>query len=273
MRRGWGGVVTSVSPVVAVLLNLSRDQLDRNNEVRQLSATWRATLAAAPTLHVVANADDPLVAWAAAAAHSVTWVGAGQPWTVDAAGCPNCGSRIHFGQEGPDGASGTWACDGCRLRRPALDVRLEDHVVRMSDGGRYPLSLRLPGRCNEANATMAMAAAARLGIPPPCALEAMGVTAEVAGRYRTVQVGPTRARLLLAKNPAGWLEVFDLLAPPPAPVVVVINARVADGKDPSWLWDVPFERLRGRLVIATWRAQQGPGRPLALCGGRASSRA
>jgi lipid II isoglutaminyl synthase (glutamine-hydrolysing) len=33
--------------------------------------------------------------------------------------------------------------------------------------------------------------------------------------------------------------------------VVGINARVADGRDPSWLWDVPFERLGGRTVVAT----------------------
>jgi lipid II isoglutaminyl synthase (glutamine-hydrolysing) len=26
---------------------------------------------------------------------------------------------------------------------------------------------------------------------------------------------------------------------------------VADGRDPSWLWDVPFERLAGRTVVAT----------------------
>jgi lipid II isoglutaminyl synthase (glutamine-hydrolysing) len=33
--------------------------------------------------------------------------------------------------------------------------------------------------------------------------------------------------------------------------VVSINARTADGADPSWLWDVPFERLAGRAVVAT----------------------
>jgi hypothetical protein len=33
--------------------------------------------------------------------------------------------------------------------------------------------------------------------------------------------------------------------------VVSINARIADGADPSWLWDVPYERLAGRAVIAT----------------------
>jgi lipid II isoglutaminyl synthase (glutamine-hydrolysing) len=36
-----------------------------------------------------------------------------------------------------------------------------------------------------------------------------------------------------------------------APLVVSINARVADGADPSWLWDVPYERLAGRRVVAT----------------------
>jgi hypothetical protein len=42
-----------------------------------------------------------------------------------------------------------------------------------------------------------------------------------------------------------------MLAPAPAPVVIAINARTADGHDPSWLWDVPFEALRGRPAIAT----------------------
>ena len=32
-------------------------------------------------------------------------------------------------------------------------------------------------------------------------------------------------------------------------VWVAINARVADGRDPSWLYDVPFERLRGHRVF------------------------
>jgi UDP-N-acetylmuramyl tripeptide synthase len=99
---------------------------------------------------------------------------------------------------------------------------------------------------------MAAAAAQRFGVPLPAAIAAMTKTAEVAGRYRTITVGGSfLARMLLAKNPAGWLEVFDLLSPPPAPVVIAINARVADGKDPSWLWDVPFERLAGRVVVAT----------------------
>ena len=45
--------------------------------------------------------------------------------------------------------------------------------------------------------------------------------------------------------------------PPPTPVVVAINARIADGKDPSWLWDVDFEQLRGRFVVATGERGRG----------------
>jgi UDP-N-acetylmuramyl tripeptide synthase len=121
----------------------------------------------------------------------------------------------------------------------------------LASGDRYALSPHLPGRCNQSNAVMALAAALGLGGDIEAALHAMTDVREVAGRYATIDVGGVHARFLLAKNPAGWAEVFDMLSPAPAPVVIAINARTADGHDPSWLWDVPFELLRGRAVTAT----------------------
>lgn len=251
--EAWlGGVVAETAPSVAVLLNLSRDQLDRNNEVRRLAAGWRATFSGRRRPTLVANADDPLVAWAAEGAADVVWVAAGQRWRADASGCPQCGGRIGF-----DPPPGGWHCSSCELGRPPLDVWTEPagepgaaYLVTRS-GTRRLLHLQLPGRCNHANAAMALVAAERLGADPGQAASAMAGVADVGGRYRSVVVASTRARLLLAKNPAGWLEVFDVLAPAPVPVVVAINARIADGRDPSWLWDVPFELLRGRPVVAT----------------------
>jgi UDP-N-acetylmuramyl tripeptide synthase len=32
---------------------------------------------------------------------------------------------------------------------------------------------------------------------------------------------------------------------------VIINAREADGRDTSWLWDVPFEQFSCRPVVAS----------------------
>ena len=98
---------------------------------------------------------------------------------------------------------------------------------------------------------MAAAAAEALGVPAERALAAMAGVGEVAGRFTTRSVAGVATRLMLAKNPAGWSELLDLVCPGTGPVVVGINARVADGRDPSWLWDVPFERLAGRPVVAT----------------------
>lgn len=240
-------VVEATRPRAVALLNLSRDQLDRNNEVRTLASRWRRVFEDWPAVTAVANADDPLVVWGAGRATRVVWVGAGQPWIDDAGGCPQCGGRIDFSRAVGAG----WSCRDCDLARPVMDVRLDGSTVTWSDGASVALDLQLPGRANRANAAMALATARVLGADPGEAGRGVGHLTEVVGRYAVVEAGATRARLLLSKNPAGWLEVFDFLRPAPGPVVIAINARIADGRDPSWLWDVPFERLRGRLVVAS----------------------
>jgi UDP-N-acetylmuramyl tripeptide synthase len=249
--EAWlGRVAAKVRPSVLVLLNLSRDQLDRNNEVRHVAQRWRQACLEATGAVVVANADDPLVAWAAGKAAKVVWVGAGLRWRNDATGCPDCGGTVLFG-EGTDG----WSCQKCGFSRPQPDIWLATGTAgaraEFAAGESHPLQLRLPGRCNQANAVMAMAGVLGAGGTPGAALGAMAGVEEVSGRYASFDVDGVRARLLLAKNPAGWAEVFDMLAPAPTPVVIAINARTADGHDPSWLWDVPFEALRGRPAIAT----------------------
>jgi len=238
-----GRVVAAVRPQVAVLLNLSRDQLDRVSEVRMVAARFRAALADFDGT-VVANADDPLVVWAASTAPKVVWVGAGQLWRSDAVGCPACDGEIVFADDGD------WWSD-CGLRRPVPALVLHDDDAVTAAGEHVALALALPGRCNRANAVVAAAAAGELGAELGAALGAMAGVDAVEGRFATVEYGPVRVRLLLAKNPAGWTELLELLHGGDAPVVIGINARVADGHDPSWLWDVDFEQLRGRTVVAT----------------------
>jgi UDP-N-acetylmuramyl tripeptide synthase len=114
----------------------------------------------------------------------------------------------------------------------------------------------LPGGFNHANGVGALLAAVRLGVGPAAAATAIAGVAEVAGRFRVIDVDGVQARLLLAKNPAGWGALLDLVEEGDTPVVVAINARVADGRDPSWLYDVDFERLGARRVVASgerWR--------------------
>ncbi|MHB8466787.1 MAG: DUF1727 domain-containing protein, partial [Acidimicrobiales bacterium] len=167
-----------------------------------------------------------------------------QPWRDDAAGCPSCWGRIVW--DGP-----MWSCQSCDFSRPTPALWADGEALVTADGARYAIDLQLPGRANRANAVMAAATAAHAGVPLGSSLAAMTATTAVDGRYRAVPIGNATARLLLAKNPAGWLEALEMLAPPPGPVVVAVNARIADGRDPSWLWDVPFERLIGRRVVAS----------------------
>ena len=222
-----------------VLLNLSRDQLDRTQEVRKLAVRWRQALGATPPARVVANADDPLVAWAASAARTVVWVASGQDWNADAAGCPECSGRIAF-------APGAWHCTSCTLARPRPDVTLDDAEGTVTlPAGTVPLDLALPGRVNRVNAAFALAAATALGADPNRAAEAVGAVSEVAGRYRVVRLAGQPVRLLLAKNPAGWHEAIDLLTPAPAPVIVAIKRP---------------HRRRPRPVLAVGRRLRTPRR-------------
>jgi UDP-N-acetylmuramyl tripeptide synthase len=112
------------------------------------------------------------------------------------------------------------------------------------------MSLALPGAVNRGNAAQAVAAAVAMGADPAAAVAAVSAVDEVAGRYRTVRIGNHTARLLLAKNPAGWQEALSMVDKTAAGVVISVNGRVPDGEDLSWLWDVRFEHFGGTAVVA-----------------------
>ena len=232
---------------VAALLNLSRDQLDRHSETRMLAQRWRHALEAHPGVHVVANADDPLVVWAAGAAKTVTWVAGGAAWRSDSAACPACGALLAR-------TAASWSCPECNLARPEAEIAPDGTALRVA-GEDFTYALALPGRANRGNIAVAVGAARAMGVTTQPALDAMARVRAVSGRYARHRVGDHEVILLLAKNPAGWVETLDviddLLPDRQGTVVVAINARGPDGRDPSWLWDVPFEQLAGRRVIAT----------------------
>lgn len=254
-------VIGTTGAGVICLMNLSRDQMDRAGEIWLLAQKWRRALAGTNT-HVIANADDPLVTWGASTAASVTWVSAGQPWKEDSWCCPECGGPLDRkgmeyvppGSLGAGASSGTaendWACRECTFRRPEPSWVLDDDAVIDPRGQRWVLDIQLPGRANRANAAIALATAEAFGLPVERALPRLREVSSVAGRYTTVERDGRHARLLLAKNPAGWLEAFDVLDSS-LPVILSVNAQGPDGRDTSWLWDVDYRVLRGRPVFVT----------------------
>jgi UDP-N-acetylmuramyl tripeptide synthase len=243
-ERYLPAVIEATSPRIVTLLNLSRDQMDRAAEIWLIARRWREALADAPDTLVIANADDPLIAWAAGSAKQVTWVAAGQRWHEDSWCCPECGS--HLRRNGAD-----WRCHECSFGRPRTPWALDGEAVIDSRGQRRELDLALPGRANRSNAVVALAVADVFGVTVDQALPLLRQVTSVAGRYTVVPRGGTTVRLLLAKNPAGWLEAFDVLTQGDGPVLLAVNAQIPDGKDTSWLWDVDYRVLRNRPVYVS----------------------
>lgn len=237
-------VAEAAQPDIVVLLNLSRDQLDRVGEVRTIERSLRDVISSLQGCTVIANCDDIMVTSAAKDAHRVVWVATGTGWHNDSASCPRCGDPIRWEND-------YWSCTNCDLARPKPDWVTSDGHLIAPNAQKIALSLRLPGKFNQANAVMATAAAVHLGVPMDDAVKRLRGVSNVAGRYRTIQRSGHAARLLLSKNPAGWSETLTVVKESDHPAVLVINANEADGRDLSWLWDVPFERLRGRTVIAS----------------------
>lgn len=234
-------VIRAVDPGLVALTNLSRDQLDRYGEVGQVANRWRAMLAERPGQRVVANLRDPLIVWAAGQSATI-WVDTGFTWREDSTACPACGELL-------DWSADRFSCT-CGFAQPPADAVLAGQILEF-EGRAVTLALSLPGRWNLANAALALVAARELGVGLDAAAAAIAGVREVGGRQATWSLPGTgaqqrSARLLLAKNPAGWTEILRYLATTDSGAVLALNARIADGKDPSWLWDVPFELLASR---------------------------
>lgn len=236
-------VSDAVEPTALVLLNLSRDQLDRVGEINVIERTLRSGLARHPNAVVVANCDDVLMTSAAYDSPNVVWVAAGGSWANDSVSCPRSGEVIVREE-------GHWYSTGADFKRPDPQWWFDDQTLFGPDGLAVPMRLALPGTVNRGNAAQAVAAAVALGADPAKALAAVCMVDEVAGRYRTVRVGTHDARILLAKNPAGWQEALSMVDKHADGVVIAVNGQVPDGEDLSWLWDVRFEHFEQTRVVA-----------------------
>ena len=183
-------VIAYGHPEVLIMLNFSRDQLDRHHEINALGKKWRTALMAAgeagPT--VIANAKDPLVTWSAEVATKVIWVDMSTGWTQDAALCPQCGTILEYD------CSGHWNCPGCPLGEHEPDYRVDGGEVVKADGERWPLDLQVPGRFNQGNAACALAAAVEMGVYEPVALRGMRTVQAPAGRFAIGSYGDTKSQ-------------------------------------------------------------------------------
>lgn len=271
-------VAAEVAPQAVVVTNFFRDQLDRYGELEKTISLIRDTLCRMPDVHLILNADDPLVAqlnrldnpvsYYGLAAHGREALGVA---SREARFCPLCGAALvysayHYGQ------LGLWSCPGCGWVRPKPNV--EAYNISQDGAGltgmvhvknrRSPLRLSTPGFYNAHNALAALTAASLLNVETACSLGALALYEPATGRLQRFTHRGRLVYLNLVKNPAGFNQSLTMLLRGKGvsrDLCLAINDNAADGRDISWLWDVDFEALENaegvlKLVCSGRRAAE-----------------
>jgi UDP-N-acetylmuramyl tripeptide synthase len=277
-------LAAQLHPRAILLGNLFRDQLDRYGELETIADRWAAAVHTGPAREsaLVLNADDPAVADLGRERDApVLYFGveddslalAGMAHAADAKHCRNCGAPYVFDAVYL-GHLGHYHCPSCGQARPAptvtaTHVTLEGvHAARFTlqtPAGEAEVALSLPGLYNVYNALAAAALATALEVGLPEIIAGLQGTKAAFGRAETVllelDAGKHRElQILLVKNPAGANEVLRTLALEPGEhdLLGILNDKIADGRDVSWIWDADFELLAGRVRRVTCSGTRAP---------------
>jgi lipid II isoglutaminyl synthase (glutamine-hydrolysing) len=256
-------LVRQVPPRIVVCLNLFRDQLDRYGEVDAIGRRWAHALATLPReTTVILNADDPRLSYLGQQLpQRVLYFGLNEPerlrsempHAVDSVYCPRCGERLYY-RGYYLSHLGEYQCDHCGFTRSPLSI----------DSRAW--SPPLVGLYNKYNTLAAVLTARVTGVPPATIREAVEHFHAAFGRAEEFEINGRCVRILLSKNPAGMNETIRVLqaergAGASSVALLVLNDRVPDGTDVSWIWDVDTEKL------------VAPGMTLVVSGDRAADMA
>jgi UDP-N-acetylmuramyl tripeptide synthase len=263
----WLGPVTEeLQPRAMLLGNLFRDQLDRYGELETIAERWADVVVARGTrTRLVLNADDPLVADLGRGRDDALYFGVDDDRLAlpelqhasDSKHCRRCGHAYVY-----DAAYlahlGHYHCPNCGQRRPdpaVIGRDVELHGIRSATftlhaaGRELRIELPLPGLYNVYNALGAAALCQALGVPLDGIAAGLSHVEPAFGRAETVDLGGRPTSILLVKNPAGANEVLRTLALEGDGLQLfgVLNDRIADGRDVSWVWDADWEVIAPRV--------------------------
>lgn len=232
-------VLRDITPSRIVLLNLFRDQLDRYGEVDVIVEKWTAALSKLPkSTSVILNCDDPGIASLGASVQGpVIYFGIEDKkkfltvteHATDSTFCPVCGNRLTY--EGIYFSHlGVWKCPSCKNVRPKPDV--------------FTWPSALPGLYNLYNTLAAVAVVTSFPIPHATIKKLLQSFRPAFGRQEVIASDGKNVQLFLSKNPTGFnASLRTVLEMDAKNILVVLNDRIPDGRDVSWIWDVDFETI------------------------------
>ncbi len=228
-------------PRVAVLLNVTRDQLDRFGEIDTTAALLQK-VANQTTDVVVLNDDD---------------------FRLSKIKVPPAARAAYFGIADALSAQfpndeqlyGAASLKLIRHRRLVELQSVKDNLVKYKIGSKtYDGQLKIDGQHNALNGAAALTVLKSFypQIPDEKLIAALSSIKAAFGRGELINLQGRSLILQLVKNPASFRQALHVLdIHKPKAVGIVINDDHADGRDVSWLWDVIFQPLAGLPVVTS----------------------
>lgn len=232
-------ILEHITPTAILALNLFRDQLDRYGELDSIAKKWNTSfkkLTSNTTL--ILNADDPLIAYLAKDVQAkVQYFGLSDKEksqkaladSADSTYCPQCGHKLHYIKIFYSHL-GIWDCPNCHVKSP--QPQLTESI--------FPL----PGMYNKYNTLAAVLAAQNLEVNQPTIDAALKKVTPAFGRQETLNIDGKKVQIFLSKNPTSMNESLRTITQMQAKnVLLVLNDRIPDGRDVSWIWDIDMEEF------------------------------
>ncbi|MEO8691794.1 MAG: MurT ligase domain-containing protein [Candidatus Saccharimonas sp.] len=230
--------VQTIKPDYCLLLNVSRDQLDRFGEIDQVANLLRK-VASATTRGIVINRDDPYL-------YSQKTLGSlAIPFRTFSVAASlkdlfPTDSAIH-GDDSEVGSLKLSDSDDTILTKLT-----EDTATFEFDGATHSTKILLKGAYNVQNATGAIAITRMImgdNLDNAKLMESLASVTPAFGRGETISIYDQTCEIVLVKNPNGFQSALKSFPVTNQATMLAINDQYADGRDVSWLWDVDFSSL------------------------------
>lgn len=270
-----------MKPAVLVVTNFFRDQLDRFGELYSTLKAVREGISRLPDTTLILNADDSLCASLGNnVPNPLIYYGMdsldlpvenSSAGNNDASYCMYCKTKYDYNFRSY-GHLGHFVCPECGYRRPEALIQVQkilsltgefSRVIFDTPSGAFAAQINLPGLYNVYNALAAVTFAEALGFSHENTINALSRFESGFGRMESISLGEKNIQVILIKNPTGFNQVLNFLKTldNTAVISLLINDKLADGTDISWLWDVDFESLAGfqnlisRFLVSGTRAE------------------
>ena len=245
-----------------VVNNIFRDQLDRYGEITHTLNAIRSGVKKQEKTTLILNADCSLTSSLAEDAPAkVVYFGINGPIykkatqeISDAEYCIKCRTKYSYKYK-TFAHLGAFSCPNCGYKRQAADWAVSEVLATDLDSSKikikhgkyeYSVNLNLPGAYNIYNAAASLALAQEVGLNIKKAVKSLANFEVGFGRTEKIDLKKNTARMMLVKNPTGFNQVINYLINTKGNynLVFMLNDRIADGTDISWIWDVDFETLK-----------------------------